>query len=191
MDADVEQLAVVAEVTGRVVVGITDEQWALPTPCAGWSVEDLVRHVAGGNARFAAALRGDPAPAPVSGSAAGLPEAYRRSVRGLLDAFGRPGALRETVTVPFGTVPGAVALHLRITELLVHGWDLARATGVAADFPEEIAEQELEFSLPALADVPPDRSPFAPPEPVPDNAPAIDRLAACLGRRVSAPVAGR
>jgi uncharacterized protein (TIGR03086 family) len=94
------------------------------------------------------------------------------------------------VSVRFGTVPGAVALHLRITELLVHGWDLAWATGQAVAFPEDAAEQELAFSRQALKDIPPGRRPFAPPEPVAGDAPAIDRLAACLGRQVTGPAAG-
>jgi uncharacterized protein (TIGR03086 family) len=81
-----------------------------------------------------------------------------------------------------------VALDLRITEVLVHGWDLARATGQPATFPDDLAEQELAFSRAKLADIPSDRSPFAPPQPVAEDAPAIDRLAACLGRSVAAEV---
>ena len=89
--------------------------------------------------------------------------------------------------MPFGTVPGAVALHLRLTEVLVHGWDLAQATGQVAAFPQDLAEQELAFTRDALGALPPGRSPFAPPTPAPDTAPALDRLAACLGRRLPGP----
>jgi hypothetical protein len=38
-----------------------------------------------------------------------------------------------------------------------------------------------------LANIPPDRHPFAPPQPVAGLAPAIDQLAACLGRDVTPP----
>jgi uncharacterized protein (TIGR03086 family) len=100
----------------------------------------------------------------------------------LVEAFRQPGVLERVVSVPFGSVPGAVALHLRITEVLVHGWDLARATGQPATFPENLAEQELAFSRGKLGDIPGDRHPFAPSQPVPAGAAAIDRLAACLGR---------
>ena len=110
--------------------------------------------------------------------------AYRDSAAGLLDAFRQPGVLEQTVTVPFGTVPGVVALHLRIVEMLVHGWDVARAIGYPATFPDDLAEQALAFSRNKLPDVPADRSPFAPAQPVAEDAPAIDRLAACLGRSV-------
>jgi uncharacterized protein (TIGR03086 family) len=76
-----------------------------------------------------------------------------------------------------------VALHLRLTELLVHGWDLAHATGQpTTGLPDDLAEQELAFSRVQLERIPPDRSPFAPPQPIDDAAPAIDRLAALLGR---------
>lgn len=104
-------------------------------------------------------------------------------------AFGQPGALERVITVPAGTVPGSVALHLRLTELLVHGWDLARATGQSVTgLPADLAEQELAFSRAQLDRMPRDRRPFAsPPQPVTDGAPAVDRLAALLGRPAPPP----
>ena len=69
--------------------------------------------------------------------------------------------------------------------MLVHGWDLARATGQPASFPDDLAEQELAFSRHKLADIPAGRHPFGPPQPVAAEAPAIGRLAACLGRTVT------
>ncbi len=191
MEADPEQLSVAAEVASQVIDAITDDQWSRPTPCGDWTVRDLVEHVVAGNAGFTAALSEQPtAPGPTAERSGNLASDYGRSVRALLDAFRQPGVLEKVVGVPFGTVPGVIALHLRITELLVHGWDLARATGQAVTFPEDLAEQELAFTRLALADIPPGRSPFGPPEPVADDAPAIDRLAACLGRRVTAPPTG-
>jgi len=77
-------------------------------------------------------------------------------------------------------------------ETLVHGWDLARATGQPLAFPDEIVEVEIEISRKLLDGLPPGRSSFAPPQPVADDAPAIDRLAALLGRRPpSAQTGGR
>jgi uncharacterized protein (TIGR03086 family) len=113
--------------------------------------------------------------------------AYRESGEALRAAFARPGVLDEVFAVPAGTLPGAVVLHLRLTELLVHGWDLARATGQsAAGLPADLAEQELAFSRLQLDRMPPGQRPFAASQPVDDDAPAIDRLAALLGRSVIA-----
>jgi uncharacterized protein (TIGR03086 family) len=181
------QLSAALDATGGLMAAVAGDQWAGPTPCPDWSVRDLAGHLVGGNYLFASALRGEPPPprpgtAPPDGE---LLSAYHDSGRALLAAFGQPGALERTVTVPFGTVPGAVALHLRLTELLVHGWDLARATGQQPAFPEGLAEQELAFTRSALADVPPGRIPFAPPRPAPGSAAAIDRLAALLGRDIT------
>ncbi len=191
MEPNPEQLSAAAEVTGQVIDAITDEQWSLPTPCGDWTVRDLVQHVVAGNDGFTAALSEPPAAPGLTAQRSGnLAGDYGRSVRAVVDAFRQPGVLERVVSVPFGTVPGAVALHLRITELLVHGWDLTRATGQGVTFPEDLAEQELAFTRRALADIPPGRSPFALPEPVADDALAIDRLAACLGRKVTAPPTG-
>jgi uncharacterized protein (TIGR03086 family) len=183
----VAQLALALDVTGTLIGGVRESQWTDPTPCSEWNVRDLVNHVIIGNRWFASALAGQPAPTPPVSAPADvdLAGAYRDSAAALSIAFARPGVMDEVITVPFGPVPGRVALHLRSTETLVHGWDLARATGQSAEFPEDLAAEELVFSRGMLARIPPDRLPMAPPQPVPDDASAIDRLAACLGRDVS------
>lgn len=186
----VEALERVLGTVQLLVEGIRAQQWDDPTPCSDWNVRDLTNHVVLGNRMFADILSGGtPATAGPERADTGqvpgdVPAACREVGEALLAAFRQPGALERMVTVPFGTVPGIAALHLRITELLAHGWDLARATGQPAAFPEQIVERELEFSKEKLAELPPDRKPFAPPQPVAEDAPAIDRLAACLGRSV-------
>jgi uncharacterized protein (TIGR03086 family) len=187
MTADpVSQFALVLGVTSQLVAAVPEPAWTDPTPCADWSVHDLVGHLIAGNLLFARALDGrPPAPAPACAPGSHTQLAHLESVTELLGAFSQPGVLDRIVTVPFGSVPGHVALHLRTTETLVHGWDLARATGQPTAFPAGLADQELAFSESRLADVPSERRPFAPPRPVPDGAPAIDRLAACLGRDVA------
>ena len=112
--------------------------------------------------------------------------AYRESAEAVVAAFGRPGALGRTVQVPFGTVPGAVAVHLRLTEVLVHGWDLAQATGQVAAFPEDLAEQELAFTRDALG------ARAARAQPVrPADAGAGHRARARPARRLPGPPASR
>lgn len=192
-ESPVGQLARALQFSEQLVAGVGPEQWAAATPCSRWTVHDLVTHLVVGNRLIANALRGEPPADPESSAhdvvamAPGeLVGAYRASVCSVLEAFALPGALGRMVTVPFGTVPGIVALHLRMTEALVHSWDLARATGLEAGFPDDLAEQELTFTGAKLADVAPGRSPFGPPQPVADDAPAIDRLAALLGRPVTA-----
>ncbi|HEY7013257.1 MAG TPA: TIGR03086 family metal-binding protein [Streptosporangiaceae bacterium] len=190
----VDQLGTAFDATGQILTAVRDEQWSAPTPCSEWTVRDLVGHMVTSNHAFVRILNGAPPQAAAgtppeaavgSGADGGLVEAYRDSAAALLRAFRQPGVLDRVHTVPIGPVPGIAALHLRITEVLVHGWDLARATGQHADFPEDLAEQELAFSRSKLADIPAGRTPFAPPQPVPEDAPAIDRLVALLGRNVS------
>jgi uncharacterized protein (TIGR03086 family) len=184
----VEQLSRVLDVTGQLITGARDEQWARPTPCSEWNVRDLVSHIVGGNRLFTAILTRSEPPGPPdpANAPARLVRAYQDSAPELVAAFSQPGVLDEVFTVPFATVPGAVALHLRTIEMLVHGWDVARATGQPADFPAGITEQELAFSRSIIGQIPPDRHPFAPSLPEDDGAPAIDRLAALLGREAQA-----
>jgi uncharacterized protein (TIGR03086 family) len=58
--------------------------------------------------------------------------AHRDAGAALLAAFSQPGVLERIFPAPIGSVPGLVMLHVRITEELVHGWDLAQATAQPA-----------------------------------------------------------
>lgn len=179
----------------ELLSGFGPDEWALPTPCSGWDVRALAGHLVGGNLLVAGALRGDPMPAPDQGRrppedvlGADAVAAFRDSAAAVLAGFGAPGALERTVRLPAGELPGMAAVHLRVVENLVHGWDLATAAGRTAPFPDALAAAELEFSRDLLGRLPAGRQPFAPPQPVDDGAPALDRLAALLGRRVDQPL---
>jgi uncharacterized protein (TIGR03086 family) len=175
---------------GRLVAAVTAEQWGLPTPCPEWTVRQLVNHVVGGNRLFTRVLRGEPLPPRDQlGRRAGEDQlgedpatAYAASADELLAALRAPGALEGTYTVPAATLPGPAVVHLRTVETLVHGWDLARAIGRPVPFADELAEGELAFSRDLLGRLPEGRHPFGPSRPLADDAPAIDRLAALLGR---------
>jgi len=191
MPDEVDQLAGALADTAALVDGVGADQWDLPTPCSAWTVREVVGHLVAGHHIFAGALQ-DQAPTKPRDAVPDeqWPSAYRQSAEALLAAFSVPGSLERPITIPFGSVPGSVALHLRLVEALVHGWDIARATGQSAPHDEGLAEQELAWAKPWLAKVPADRSPFAPPLPVADEAPALDRLVACLGRDVARGAAG-
>lgn len=189
--APIDDLSVVLGLVGDLVAAVRPDQWGAPTPCPEWDVRALVNHQVIGHDLFTGILHGEAAVTPgaldpKARDALGENPAarYRSVARDLLAAFRRPGVLERVVEVPAGTVPGIAAVHLRAVEELVHGWDLAQATGGRARFPGDLVERELEFTRGALADVPPGRSPFGPPQPVSGDAPPLDRLAALLGRPV-------
>ena len=100
----------------------------------------------------------------------------------LLESFALPGVLDTMHESPMGPAPGSFLLQLRVGETFVHGWDLARATSQPADLPADLAEALLGSFQKRLAAMP-GRGPFGPAQPAADDAPAMDRLAALLGRR--------
>ncbi len=171
--------------TDRLIAGIDAGQWSTPTPCTEWDVRALVTHVTSGMLNFAALVRGDPRPDGTADDQADDPvAAYRSAAATMRAAFGAPGALDRIYPSPIGPAPGSVLVHLRITELLVHGWDLARATGQPPALPTDLAEGELAVWRAQFRDGVPAGLPFAPAQPVAAHAPAIDHLAAFLGRPV-------
>ena len=197
--ATVDQLDSVLATVRPLVAAVGSDQWDAATPCPGWDVRTLLGHLVAGNHLYAAALAGQAGPDRATGSSGAAPAgssgvapadslgadpagAYQASAVAVVEAFRAPGALDRPVTVPFGTVPGETALHLRIVEVLTHGWDLARATGRTVSFPDDVVEQEIAFSRRALPMIPPERAPFASSQSVADDAAPLDRLVALLGR---------
>ena len=175
----------------RLVDAVQPDQWTAPTPCADWNIRQLLNHVANGNVVFAGVADRTRPSGPVSPEERAVdrlgddPAAgFRATGERMHDAFLTPGFLEGTVETPMlGEQPGTTVVHMRVNELLVHGWDLARAVGRPPDLPEDLAEGALLLWQTRLAGRPREGMPFAAPEPVADDAPAIDRLAAFLGRK--------
>jgi uncharacterized protein (TIGR03086 family) len=120
-----------------LLLGVDDRDLAAPTPCPGWSVADLLDHLMGLSVAFTMAARkragaaGTDGPPPEP-SAEHLSRHWRSRLPVLLAdlsiAWKDPAAWTGTalaggVTLP-ATAMGAVAMN----ELVMHGWDLARAT---------------------------------------------------------------
>jgi uncharacterized protein (TIGR03086 family) len=142
----------------------------------------VLEHMIGGATAFAAAFRGDEAPSapgeapadPVAGVGAALGE--------LVAAVQSPGALDRTIAAPFGDVPGDAFARFVVLDGLVHGWDLANATGQPYEPPAPLVEAVEAFAREAIVPAMRDAGMFAPALECPDGAPGIERLAAFTGR---------
>jgi uncharacterized protein (TIGR03086 family) len=179
------------DTVARLVDGVRPEQWTDSTPCPDWNVRQLLQHVTNGNVIFASIATGERAPGPITPEERAVdwlgadPAAgFRATGRVLHDAFMAPGFLDGRFETPvMGEQSGTTMVHMRMNELLIHGWDLARATGQPADLPEDLAEAALRGWQTRLADRPRQGMPFDEQTPIADDASAIDRLAAYLGRK--------
>lgn len=177
-----EDLARASEAVGDLIAEIRAEQWKAPTPCTEWDVRGVVDHLVGMDLVFTAMTEDGPMPDREAVRLGTDPAgAFRSSSAGLHAAFSRPGVLERSFHSPMGSATGAERLQIRLYDLLAHGWDLARATGIPARLPEDVAERALAFAQTQLS-TQPRTGRFADPQPVAATAPAVDRLAAFLGR---------
>jgi uncharacterized protein (TIGR03086 family) len=162
------------------VENLRTDQFDDPTPCTEWTVRALLDHIIGGYRMFATAL-GATVPEAADDPAA----AHRAAADAAVRAFGAPDARQRSLVLPVGEVSGEAALGLALTDAVVHGWDLAKATGQDTTIDESLATMllaGLEQSI--TADMRQPGGPvFAPPVPVDAGRPAGDRLVAFLGRR--------
>jgi uncharacterized protein (TIGR03086 family) len=177
-----DQFDALGPVLGGVVAGIGPESLDAPTPCADLTVRGVLEHMIGGATVFAAAFRGDPAPpAP---SFADPVAAVGSALGSLGDAVHAPGALDRTIAAPFGDVPGAAFAGFVVLDGLVHGWDLATATGRPYAPPEGLVAAVDAYARSAITPSLRSNGMFAPPVPAPPGATPIERLVSFTGRSV-------
>jgi uncharacterized protein (TIGR03086 family) len=191
---DLDARAVAATVSLVKQAGLADLD--RPTPCAGWSLADLIGHMtaqhygwiaaaAGHGADLAAWQPGPPVADPIG--------EYAEASRRVLEAFGADGVLdREFALAEMSPVlrfPAARAISFHFIDYLVHGWDVARSLG--ADYQPE--PDLLAAALPVARAVPDgearkrDGAAFAPGIQVPAQAGLLDQILAMLGRSPSWP----
>jgi uncharacterized protein (TIGR03086 family) len=105
---------------------VAADQWDSPTPCPDWNVRELVEHAISAQARLPKEL-GTEIEIPESDDPKATWRVVRDAARG---AYEKPGALDVEFDLPFGKLTGAQLVNnLATGDLLIHTWDLARATG--------------------------------------------------------------
>jgi uncharacterized protein (TIGR03086 family) len=184
---DIAELhALALDATGRIVNGVAADRWHDATPCADWDARGLVNHLVAGN-RWAAELAAggtiESVGTRLDGDVLGddPAAAYAASAAAAAAVFRRPGALDAPCAVSYGPVPGSVYAGHRFLDVLVHGWDLAVATGQDYTLDPELmksCQQVIEPQLEAFRSA----GALAPQVAVQDDASAQTRFLAMLGR---------
>ncbi|MFJ9700594.1 TIGR03086 family metal-binding protein [Streptomyces fradiae] len=198
MDASVERidLGPAADRVAGLVVRIEEDLLGLPTPCPDYTVRDLLAHVSALALAFRDAARKAFGPATDTdpGSARPVLEAEWRTVLPrrlgeLAEAWRAPDAWEGATRAGGVELPGAVAGLVAFDELLVHGWDLARAAGLPYAPGDDELLVSYAFLAPSAGDGDAGDGLFGPPVPVPDDAPLLDRVIGLSGRHPAWPEA--
>lgn len=172
--------------SSAVVGDVDDDQWGLSTPCEQWDVRDLVNHLTVEH-RWALPLLdgatveevGDDLSGDVLGDD---PVGAHRDAARAAQAKAEEVDPERTVHLSFGDVGAAFYLQQRATDMIVHAWDLAVATGQDADVDEGLAAELLELTEPMITPEVRDSGVFGPEVAVPADATASARLLGLLGR---------
>jgi uncharacterized protein (TIGR03086 family) len=184
-------LAPAAKRMAALVGGVSDNQLGGVTPCPAYTLGDLLDHVGGLSVAFTAAARkveppgGSQGP---SGDASRLEEGWRdriaRDLDALAAAWAEPEAWIGTAVAGGVEMPAGVAALVALDELVVHGWDVARASGQPYDVDpvslEAVHGFVAQFSGPGQEES--RAGMFGPVVPVPDDAPLLDRVVGMAGR---------
>jgi uncharacterized protein (TIGR03086 family) len=173
--------------TGGKIAGAAGRRTAA-TPCDEWDSGRLLDHLLDGQRIFVAGAEGK-----VVGPPQGNPPVlagedpvteYEAARRATIAAYSRPGVLAGAVNTPYGPMPVAQFLGIAVCDQLIHGWDLAHATGQDETMPEHLAAAAWQLLGGRISDGTrgPGKS-FKAEVPVPGSASAQARLLGYSGRQ--------
>jgi uncharacterized protein (TIGR03086 family) len=178
MSAISERYRRLSEEFARKVDAVPDDRWEAPSPCEEWTTRDVVKHVAETPGMFYGFIGQEPPVLPEDPVAA-LTET-RRHMQAALDD---PATAATEFTGMFGLTTFETAVDRFVNfDLLIHGWDLARAAGL----DESITDEDLDWLEPAakaFGDAARAPGVFGPELEAPANADRQTELLAFLGRR--------
>ncbi|MFJ8731375.1 TIGR03086 family metal-binding protein [Streptomyces bauhiniae] len=171
--------------TAPVVDGITDEQLGDPTPCSAYDVRALLNHLFHVVTNFQKLAVGERADLASDGeylAEGDWRSRFREEGARLTKAWGVPGS-EEGISPAMG-LPQRTLAYMVLGDLLVHGWDLARATGQEYT-PDEATVEEVAPELEKIAPMGRNAGVYAEAVPVPAGATRFERLLGDTGRDVS------
>ncbi|MBM0226763.1 MULTISPECIES: TIGR03086 family metal-binding protein [Micromonospora] len=176
-----ELLATAAPRTVAVVRGISDDQLSRPTPCPDYLVRDLLNHLYDVVVNFQALARRREVDwsAKTDHLTEGWRDRFAAETARLVEAWADPASL-EGVSPGMG-LPQETVGAMALTDLTVHAWDLARATGQRLDVEPEVLA-ELHGFMDRMGDTGQQMGAFAAPHPTTPDATDLDRLLSRTGR---------
>ena len=155
------------------VAGVEDLDGS--TPCDDWQVRDLLNHMLDTQRYFLSAARGEdaspPGPTPPALLSDNPAADFDQAVSEMLSTYGQDGVVDKT----------GPALGIAFADILLHGWDVARATGQDATMPDGLAQAAYDVIHGRFTDEQ-RKGVFKPEVPVGDDASAQERLLAFTGR---------
>jgi len=169
-----------AERFTAVVDDVPDDAWGAPSPCEGWTARQVLDHVVESQHGFLA--RFDLAPELTGDD----PRARWATMRdAMLAAVDDPATASTEYDGMFGPTTLAETVDgFMSADLVVHAWDIARATGLEqheAMPPEEV--ERLDAQLRGMGDAIRSPGAFGPEVPVPEDAPHQHRFLGFIGRQ--------
>jgi uncharacterized protein (TIGR03086 family) len=170
--------------TAMLVAGLTSAELDAPSPCVGWNVRATLNHMLGATWMFTLVNQGKGAEddaGDVIGDDASL--AVSAAAKENLASWRQPGALEGERSYAFGTFPAPGAAMLNLGEVVVHNWDVAKATGQDLAIDPAVGHMLYDWCL-SIPLVEFRRHGFFGPEVgVAASASIVDRLVGLLGRR--------
>lgn len=167
------------------VASVPTDRWDTPTPCEDWDARALVRHVVEAHGIFEGLAGRELRPGPsVDDDPVAAFAAARAQVEAELDDPSLADVAYDGFTGP-STFAEGVDRFLS-TDLVVHRWDLARATGGDETIPpDEVARVlgDMEAMSAAMGAAMRGPGAFAPEITPPDGADDQTRLLCFLGRQ--------
>jgi uncharacterized protein (TIGR03086 family) len=176
------QLDEILPMLNRLAGSLSDAQLDAPTACSKFAVRNILEHMIGGATMFAGAFRGA-APVDRSGET-DVVAVFPAAMADLQQAVHSPGALERTIASPLGEVPGDAFARFVALDGLVHGWDIATATGQPYEPPTALVAEVDAFARQAISEDMRDGDTFAAPVDPPAGASPLIRLVAFTGRPV-------
>lgn len=180
----IDQLSNIVPTLTALVDHIDPAQLNDATPCAEFTVHDVLDHMIVLGGSFAYWFRGEEPPEikapPVYGR---VPAAeFRAAMEDLLEAVKSPGATERVISAPVGEMPGEVFARFVAFDGLIHGWDLATSTDLSFELPECVIDAVDGFARSALSPEMRDGDTFKDAAVVPEGATRLEGLVAFSGR---------
>ncbi len=180
------QMAAAAAEAARIVGGVSDDQLSAATPCTEWDLRTLLNHMILWTAYSAERrARDESVPEEMMNfdfvAESGYADAYAAQLDKAVAAWSDPAAWQRNLNVMGSPTPAADVAALLIAEMVLHGWDAAKASGQDYACRDDVAAAVLEATA-ANAELFRQYQGFADPVPVPDSAPEFDRALSLSGR---------